>query len=453
MNLSEISTLLNCPCEREITLTGVCIDSRHVKPGNLFIAICGERFDGHDFIKEAVAKGAAAIVCSRPVTDDVAVVQLQVSDTLQALTAIATHHRQTLSCQVIALTGSNGKTTVKEMIAAMLPKPAHATPGNLNNHIGVPLSVLQLQADHRYAVFELGANHPGEIAQTVAIVKPRVTLINNIAPAHIDGFGSIDGVAHAKGEIHQGLAADGTAIINDDDAYADFWTPLLTDKKTLRFSKVKPCTIHARELTFNSQGCAEFILVTPAGESIIKLQVPGAHNVSNALAAASCAHALGIALSDIGAALCQFSGVAGRMTFLVGKNKSIVIDDTYNANLRSVLTALDVLATHQGARIFVFGDMGELGSWTKQHHQEVGIAAREHGIQTVMTCGVYSELTAQAFGPAGKHYTGHAELIEDLLPQLDADTMVLIKGSRAAAMEKIVHQLTDMRHPLNKEYN
>lgn len=440
--LREISALLNTPCSTDTSLTGICIDSRQVKKGNLFIAIHGERFDGHEFIHDAVAKGAAAIVCSQA-KPSVKIPQLVVPDTLQALATIATNHRQHNESGVIALTGSNGKTTVKEMIAAILPKPSHATPGNLNNHIGVPLSLLKLEKAHRYAVFELGANHPGEIAYTVAMVKPQVTLINNIAPAHIEGFGSIDGVAHAKGEIHQGLAEGGTAVINDDDAYADFWAPLLKGKKTLHFSVSKPTDIHARNIIFNNDGCAQFVLVTPQGETNVQLRVPGVHNVRNALAAAACTYALGISLADIGLGLQQFGGVSGRMTFLHGKNNALVIDDTYNANLRSSLTAIDVLARRQGQRIFVFGDMGELGDWSKQHHHEVGAFARESGIDMLMTYGVHSQSTAEAFGAAGKHYQCQDDLVRDLLTKLDENTTVLVKGSRSSAMEKIVHQIVD----------
>jgi UDP-N-acetylmuramoyl-tripeptide--D-alanyl-D-alanine ligase len=440
LRLLEIASLLAVGCNEDVALTGICIDSRQVKPGHLFIAIRGERLDGHRFIPDAVAKGAASIVCEQ-LTQDISIPQLLVKNTLQALTAIATDHRNRIDCPVIALTGSNGKTTVKEMIASILPAPAFATPGNLNNHIGVPLSLLQLQPEHRYAVFELGANHGGEIAHTVAMVKPRVTLINNIASAHIEGFGSIDGVARAKGEIYQGLAADGTAIVNDDDAYAHFWDTMLSNKKILRFSTSHPADVFAREITFNVKGCARFVLVTPQGEMSIALQVPGAHNVSNALAATACTYALGIELTDIAAGLERFTGVTGRMTFLKGKNNAWVIDDTYNANLRSVLTALDVLSARPGTRIFVFGDMGELGAWSEQHHRDVGLAARDKGIDCLMTCGIHSELTTKAFGKNARHYPDQQSLAHDLLKELNAQTTVLVKGSRSSAMENIVREL------------
>ena len=442
MLLSEISAALNLDCPNDVAFNGVCIDSRQVKPGNLFIAIRGERFDGQLFIKDAVDHGAVAVLCTEAI-QGMDVPQLVVADTIRALAIVATAHRKKCSCAVIALTGSNGKTTVKEMIAAILPQPSYATPGNLNNHLGVPLSVLQLKDEHRYAVFELGANHLGEIAYTVAIVQPQVTLINNIAPAHIEGFGSIEGVASAKGEIHQGLAVNGTAVINDDDTYAHSWDSLLANRSTLRFSVVNKTAVHARDICFNKEGCGQFILVLPSGEALVELQVAGIHNVSNALAAAACTHALGISLLEIAAGLRRFAGVAGRMTFLKGKNNALVIDDTYNANLRSSLTALDVLAKRQGRRIFVFGDMGELGPWSEMHHQEVGEVARDHGIEMLMTCGTRSECAARAYGVTAKHYHHQEELVHDLLNQLDANTTVLIKGSRSSMMEKIVHQLVE----------
>ncbi|KTC87893.1 MULTISPECIES: UDP-N-acetylmuramoyl-tripeptide--D-alanyl-D-alanine ligase [Legionella] len=440
LNLNNIAELFNSSFSSDPLINGVCIDSRKVKSGDLFVALQGENFDGHDFIKDAVAKGAVAVICSRA-NAELNVPQIQVTDTLQALAKLATHYRLTLHCPVIALTGSNGKTTVKEMISSILPKPAHATPGNLNNHIGAPLSVLQLLPEHRYAVFELGANHIGEIAHTVAVVKPQVALINNIAPAHIEGFGSIEGVARAKGEIYQGLSADGTAVVNDDDNYAHFWDESLGDKKVLRFSLTKPVDVYAQELSFNEAGYASFDLVLPTGHAQVSLQVPGEHSVRNALAAASCCHAVGISLTDIVQGLNQFRGVAGRMTFLAGKNNSLIIDDTYNANLRSVLTAIDVLAKRQGQRILVLGNLGELGAWTREHHEEIGRVAQQRGIDRLMTCGTHSEYSAQTFGSAAKHYKNQEELARDLLPELNKYTTVLVKGSRSAAMEKIVHQL------------
>jgi UDP-N-acetylmuramoyl-tripeptide--D-alanyl-D-alanine ligase len=440
MNLNTIAELFDSPSVEQVPLTGICIDSRQVKPGNLFVALCGERFDGHHFINEAVAKGAAAVLCNQA-NPHINVPQLEVPDTLMALAKMAGYHRQSITCPVIALTGSNGKTTVKGMIASILPKPAHATPGNLNNHIGVPLTVLQLQRKHRYAVFELGANHPGEIAYTVAMVQPQVALVNNIAAAHIEGFGSINGVALTKGEIYQGLVNNGTAVINEDDEFAHFWDDMLVDKKILRFSLTKPVDVYARNLSFNQQGCATFTLVLPDEQAQLTVKIPGEHTVRNALAAAACCYAVGIPLRGIVRGLSQFNGVAGRMTFLPGKNQSLVIDDTYNANLCSVLTAVEVLSKRQGRRILVLGDMGELGAWTQQHHEEAGHAAQRHGIDLLMTCGIHSEHSAKAFGAAARHYKSQEQLAQNLLSILDANTTVLVKGSRSSAMEKIVNQL------------
>ncbi len=440
MNLAEIGTLLQNSILNNAEITGVCIDSRDIKPGNLFIAIQGERFDGHDFLAEVEAKGASAIVCQRP-SSTVKIPQLQVNDTFKALAQIATFYRQKQSCPVIAITGSNGKTSVKEMIASILPKPSFATPGNLNNHIGAPLSVLKLQPEHRYAVFELGASHRGEIAHTVAVVQPHVALINNIAPAHIEGFGSIDGVADAKGELYQGLAASGTAVVNDDDAYAHYWDGLFENRTIIRFSIDHKTDVYVNDLVFDVNNCGQFTLITPAGQAHVKLKVPGRHNVSNALAAAACTCVIGIPLADIVNGLQDFTGVAGRMTFKQGKHQALIIDDTYNANLRSALTAVEVLAKRPGAKILVLGDMGELGTYSEAHHQQVGQAAREYGIDILMTCGQHSRLATLAFGEHARHYDNQQALTDALLNYLDADTTVLVKGSRSAAMEKIVHQL------------
>ncbi len=440
MNLNTIASLLSQSCLFNTDITGVCIDSRILTPGNLFIAIQGEQFDGHDYIKEAEAKGAVAAVVHRALPD-IQIPQFVVEDTIMALAKLAAAHRQDIHCPVIALTGSNGKTTVKEMIASILPQPSQATKGNLNNHIGAPLSVLELNKQHQYAVFELGANHPGEIAHTVAIVHPDVTLINNIAPAHVEGFGSIDGVARAKGEIHQGLSFDGTVVINEDDAYAHFWDDLISDKKTIRFSALNPADVYAQDIRMDTHGRGHFSLILPNGRADIELQVPGLHNVRNALAAASCCYAVGLSIQDIQKGLNQFTGVKGRMTVLAGKNETTIIDDTYNANLRSVLTALEVLAQRSGKKIFVFGDMGELGEWAKQHHEEVGLAAKQLGVDRFYSCGNYSLLASQAFGVSARHFSSQSDLVQSLLEELGPDTTVLVKGSRSSAMEKIVHKL------------
>lgn len=443
MNLNTISQQLGLEHTSTLPITGVSIDSRKIEPGMLFVALRGEQFDGHDFVEAAIARGAVAIVCERRIDNVGNTPQLVVPDTLQALARIATLHRQHVTCPVIALTGSNGKTSVKEMIAAILPQPSYATPGNFNNHIGAPLSVLQLQPEHRYAVFELGANRRGDIAYTVAIAQPHIALINNIAPAHIEGFGSIEGVAIAKGEIYAGLPAQGTAIVNEDDDYAHYWDGMLHDKRVLRFSLDKPVDVYAKALDMDDLGCAKFTLVLPLGEAFVHLSVPGVHSARNAVAAAACCYAAGVSLDDIVRGLHEFQGVAGRMTYLKGKCQAVVIDDSYNANLRSVLTAIEVLAKRPGHRILVLGDLGELGQWTQSHHEEIGRAAKRCGIERLMTCGEHSQFTTQAFGEGATHYHQQDELAQDVLACLNGHTTVLVKGSRSAAMEKVVQQLVD----------
>lgn len=440
MNLQTLASLFSHTCSSHAEITGVCTDSRFVQPGNLFIAILGESFDGHDFVKEAQSKGALAAVVNR-LLEGVKIPQWVVPDPVLALADIAREHRLKISCPVVALTGSNGKTTVKEMIAAILPLPSHATKGNFNNHIGAPLSVLGLSQQHLYAVFELGANHPGEIAHTVGIVQPDVTLINNIAPAHVEGFGSIDGVAQAKGEIHQGLSSTGVAVVNEDDAYAHFWDDLLLEKRVLRFSAVHPADVYASKVSLDKHGCGQFELNLPNGRGDIVLQVPGLHNVHNALAAAACCYALGLSIQEIQRGLEKFCGVSGRMSLLPGKNHSTIIDDTYNANLRSVLAALEVLALRQGKKIVVLGDMGELGEYTTLHHQEVGLAARRLGIDRLLSYGNFSLLASEAFGFGGLHCSSQEEIVQIMHRELDSETTVLVKGSRSSAMEKIVYKL------------
>lgn len=442
MNTQILAEWLQCPVTDNParTVKRFRLDSRFIEDGDVFVAFRGERVDGHDFIAQAVSRGAVAVISERW-QSGIDILQLIVPCALHALAVLATRHRQSLHYPIAALTGSNGKTSVKEMIAAMLPEPSYATRGNLNNQLGVPLSLLECSSDYRYAVFELGASQPGDIAYTVAMVQPDVALVNNIAPAHIAGFGSMDGVANTKGEIYQGLCAGGTAVINEDDDYAHYWDPLLSDKKNLRFSLHKPVDFYVEALRFNDQGCAKCTLVTPEGKAPFMLHVPGEHTVRNALAASACAYALGIGMDNIVRGLSAFRGVSGRMTFLRGKQDSVIIDDTYNANLQSVLTAINVLSQRQGLKILVLGDMGELGAWTAAHHAEAGHAAKAKGIHKVLTCGKYSLSTSHAFGEGGAHYATHQALLEDLSRQLTADTMVLVKGSRASAMERIVQGL------------
>lgn len=440
MKLSEIANLFNCNILNDHQITDISIDSRNITPNSLFIAIKGENFDGHDFIDEAIKKGATSIISAKKINAD-NVSAIIVKDTIEALGALAKHHRSKFDLPVIALTGSNGKTTVKEMIASILPQPSFSSYANYNNHIGLPLNVLKMSDKHRFAVFELGANHIGEIAYTVDIVKPHVALINNIAPAHLEGFKTIDGVAKAKGEIYQGLNESGCAVINLDDNFAGSWDNILGNKNTLTFSLQQSADIQAVNITFDSLERGEFILKIFKDQRKIKLQVPGLHNIYNALAAAACACAIGLELDTICLGLEKFIGVKGRMSFQDGKNNSLIIDDTYNANLRSVLVALDVLSKCQGKKIFVFADMGELGKMARQHHEEVGLKAKEIGVDLLLTFGKNSEFTNKIFGGNSMHFDDKLKLTDFILNNLNHETTVLIKGSRSQKMEQVVHQL------------
>lgn len=358
LRLKDIARWLDLSAPKDREITGVSIDTRTLVPGNLFVAFEGKKVDGHAFIDDAIQKGAAAILCVNP-QEQLEVPVLVYPDLEKALARIALAYRDTLSCRVVALTGSNGKTTVKEMLKSILGEKAFATPGNWNNQLGAPLSILQLKPSHEYAVLELGANHQGEIAYTVAIVKPHVALINNIGTAHIEGFGSVEGIARGKGEIYAGLLPGGTAVVNEDDTYAHFWDDLIQGKNCLRFSSQNQnADVYATAIDLSSPTGAQFELVTDSESAWVQLSVPGKHHVQNALAAASCGKALGLDIQSIAKGLAEFTGVAGRLTPKSTPQGALILDDTYNANLNSVLTGIDVLATYRGARILVLGDMG-----------------------------------------------------------------------------------------------
>lgn len=421
-------------------ISSACIDSRQAQPGTLFVALKGANTDGHKFAKYAEDKGAIAVLCSEKI-NNISIPQFIVPDVTKALGQIARAHRALFSIPIIALTGSNGKTSVKEMIHNILPEPAFATRGNLNNQLGVPLSLLRLDKTHTSAVFELGASHVGEIAYLADLVMPDVAIINNIAPAHIGEFGSIEAIANTKGEIFNSLKPNGFAILNADDPYANFWDAKLKTHSTLRFSSKTSADIYATDLSL-AECSSDFIIHTPLEKQKIHLAVPGVHNISNALAATAACYAINIPLARIAEKLEGFSGVKGRLSFLQGQNGAIIIDDSYNANLRSVTAAINVLAKQQGTKILVLGDMGELGIHAKAHHQEIGKIAKNLNIDLLYTCGQYTKLTSNAFGKGAVHLNTQVELVELIKPKLNPKTTVLIKGSRSAMMENIVNALT-----------
>lgn len=438
LSLLDIASHLNCKSPvSNTTFKGISIDTRTLKPGNLFVAIRGEQFDGHDFIEEALKKGASAALVAHPVNSPLP--QLIVNDTLIALGKISQFWRARFDLPIVGVTGSNGKTTLKNMIASILRAACHherhvlATEGNLNNNIGVPIMLSRLDKDHRYAVIEMGMNHFGEIAYLTELTSPQVAIINNAAEAHLEGLKDVAGVARAKGEIFQGLAQDGTAILNRDDAHYDYWRGLVSTRKQLSFGIEKPADISA--IIHEPQ---HITLRTPKGNLEIVLPLLGKHNVMNALAATAATLALDIDLSAIKTGLENMHPAPGRMRQYVLSNGARVIDDTYNANPFSLQAAVNTLATFPGEKIVVLGDMKELGPDAKQIHFVAGEKIRAAGIHYLLTLGDMSLATTEGFGKNAQHFTDRDKLIASLQPYLKNGMTILIKGSRSMHMEKIV---------------
>lgn len=424
----------------DVAFTGVSTDTRSIAPGNLFVALQGPNFDAHDFIVQAEAKGAAAVMLQRPVTTRLPT--LLVDDTRLALGRLGAARRAAFDIPVVGVTGSNGKTTVKEMTGAILGRRGDVliTQGNLNNDIGMPQTLLRLGLCHRYAVIEMGANHPGEIAYLTALARPTVAVINNAGPAHLEGFGSIEGVARAKGEIYQGLSAGGVAVINAEDAHAHIWEALNTARRVLRFGISATAEVRAVAIQEGPDG-SSFRLLAPAGEVDVRIVLPGRHNILNALAASACALAAGASLHDVSEGLAHLDPVKGRLRSRRGKGGARVIDDTYNANPASLAAAIAVLAAAPGRRILVIGDMRELGPEGVALHRQAGEAARVAGIDRLYATGELSRAAIAAFGLAGQHFSDHAALTQALMPELGADTTILVKGSRSMHMERVVEAL------------
>ncbi len=419
-------------------------DTRTLQKGDLFLALRGERFDGHDFLETAAHREVAGLVVETA-PDPLTLPQWRVPDTLTALGQIAAANRDRFTGPLVAITGSSGKTTVKTMLAGILVRAGGvlATRGNLNNHIGVPLTLLELEARHEYAVIEMGASGPGEIASYCRWARPDVALVNNVMPAHIEGFGSVEGVARAKGEIYQALGKNGIAVINRDDAFSNQWLDGLDGQRVIDFSLHQThVQCHARDIEHRPEG-VNFILVVGADTARVALSAPGEHSVRNALAAAACAFALGLSAQAIARGLESFEPVAGRMSARRGWAGALIIDDSYNANPGSVKAAIEVLAAHEGRRILVLGDMGELGEHSAELHRELGERARNRGLDRVVTLGPLSANTAAAFGEGGSNYQTHEAVIEALKGELDGDARVLIKGSRSAGMDRVVRGLSE----------
>ena len=420
-------------------------DSRAVRPGQLFVALKGERFDGHDYAEQALAQGAAGVVLEKNTAN--LAPAIVVEDSYLALGQLAAHWRAKFAIPVVAITGSNGKTTVKEMLSAILAVKAggmasiHATVGNLNNHIGLPLTMLKLRDSHQYAVLEMGMNHLGEIAYLSDLAKPTLALINNAGTAHLGELGSRDKIAQAKGEIFAGLAANGVALINADEDYAAYWRALNAGKKILTFAMDQAADVQASYQ--ERAGDCMVNLRTPAGEVDFVLPVMGVHNVRNALAASAAAYALGVSNADIATGLAGFSAVKGRLQNKMAIHGARLIDDTYNANPDSMKAAIDVLANQTGEKILVLGDMGELGADAARLHREVGQYAKTKGLKQLYCLGELSLEMVQGFGVGAGHFDDAAALAEAIKPKLSAQVTVLVKGSRFMKMERVIDLLDE----------
>ena len=437
-------------CRLKVPLQGadarylrVVTDTRSVQSGDLFVALKGERFDAHDFVAEAAAKGAVGALVSHRV--DAPITQLVVPDTLIGLQALAASWRADFDPPVIAVTGSNGKTTTKQLLAAVFAArgPVLATEGNLNNHIGVPLTLARLRAEHRTAVVEMGASNPGEIALLARLAQPTVGIITQAGDAHLEGFGSREGVARAKGELFSALR-DGIAIINADDAYAGLWKKLAGDNRIVSFGFAAHAEVRAEDLLSTPEG-NRFTLLTPDGSATVTLPLPGRHNIANALAAAAAGHALGLCVDTIAEGLKKVERPKGRVVIHTTANGARLIDDSYNANPTSLAAAMALLAKEPGQRVLVLGDMAELGPTADALHARVGIEAKALGLNVLLTLGPRSAQAARTFGIGGRAFATLDELIEVLKPQLKAFTTVLVKGSRSARMERVVAALLEQK--------
>ena len=406
----------------------------------LFIALKGANFDGHAHLAEAAARGARAALVSRVV--DVALPQIVVADTERALGALAAAMQRARSGKVVGITGSNGKTSVKQLVHGIVSRAlrTHASPGNRNNEIGLPLAVIDAPEDAEVAIYEMGAGKPDDIAYLAAIARPDVALVNNIAPAHLERMQSLLGIADTKAAIYDALPHDGVAVINADDAFAPYFAERAHGRRLLRFGLEASADVTARDIRQDG-GASRFVLVTPAGEVEVALPLPGRHNVSNALAAASIALALGVGLDAIAAALAAAEPVQGRLVRHDLGSGAVLIDDSYNANPGSLNAAIDTLAADGGEGWLVLGDMRELGDDAVVLHAEAGRRARRAGLARLFALGPLSAAAAESFGEGGRHFDNHDALAAALRADLHPGVRVLVKGSRGSAMDRIVDAL------------
>ena len=417
-----------------VRVTGAVLDSRKAVPGDLFVALPGERADGADFGEDAARRGATAALAVRPVKGLPTVV---VDDVRTALAALGIFCRRAVGARVAAVTGSNGKTTVKELLAAMLRPLGStlATEGNLNNELGVPLTLCRLDAGHRYAVIEMGANHAGEIYRLARWAVPDVGVVTQAAPAHLEGFGSLDGVARAKGELFEALPEDGVAVVNADDPYAPLWRQMAGDRRVVTFGAAEDA-----DLAFRGSG-PDLELRWDGTWIAAPSPLPGRHNAANVAAAAACARVLGADAPTVTAAVAAATSVPGRLQARIGVGGQRILDDSYNANPASLEAGLGCLAEMDGERWLVLGEMAELGSEADVWHRRAADAARKAGVQHLWTVGGAAP-AAEAFGAGGRAFDGHGALIDALREALPETAAVLVKGSRAAGMDRVAAALT-----------
>ena len=442
--LSDIATQIGGEIfGSDIEISEFSTDTRSLVSGDLYLALTGQKYDGNKFVNEAIKKGAAAAIVSENV--DAGLPIIKVSDVHLALGKIAAIVRQRSKVTLVAITGSQGKTTVKEMVGLILGDntPTLITQGNQNNTIGVPLTLLRLQDHHEYAVIEMGGDCHGEIEFSAAMSKPDIALITNANAAHIEGFGSLQGIVEAKGEIIDPTVANGRIILNADDANVKDWIERAGSRKVIQFSDSNSeATYFASDAKIGSEGQVSFVLNTPINSQLITLNLLGKHNIINAVAAAAASIEAGADLSQVEHGLKRLKPVPGRLNLLFGINRCRILDDTYNASPASFKAAIDVLMSFSGEKILIAGDMRELGSEATQFHIEIGKYAAEAGVQELWAIGELSEFTVKGFGSTGKHFTSKEELISACKLVANKAIVFLVKGSRSAQMDAVVKELS-----------
>ena len=448
INLAAAASMLKAELlGADAPFNAVSTDSRSIAAGDLFVALRGEHFDGHQFIAQAKAAGAAGALVDANALDALAVHGLPlivVSDTRLALGELAAGWRARFSLPLIAVTGSNGKTTTKEMIAAILAAvhgdEVLATHGNFNNDIGLPLTLLKLRGHHRAAIIEMGMNHPGEIGYLTGIARPTVALVTNAQRAHLEGMGSLDAIAEEKGTIYGGLGDSGVAVVNADDAHADLWKKMNAGRHVVSFGLAPDADVRGKVRLHGLETELQFSCA--AGEAAVDLALPGLHNARNALAAVAAAVAAEIPLTAIVSGLAAFRGIKGRLQRRNGINGAIILDDTYNANPDSMRAGIDVLGSTIGRKVMVLGDMGEIGDASAQLHDEIGGYAKSAGVDSLYALGDASAVAVRNFGAGAQHYKKIEDLIEALRPELSTNTTVLVKGSRFMRMERVADAIS-----------